>query len=98
MKGETILSLAVLLGLTVPRVTLSRQSPLLPEHGQGQVDEAGAIGVLNASGRSGAYYIRAGPRSQPIPFLVVLHGTGGRATGSLLPFAPWPKPASSRLW
>src|SRR5207247_2682697 len=51
MKRETIMSLAVLLGLTVQRVTLSGQSPLLPEHGQGQVDEQGAIGVLNAAGR-----------------------------------------------
>ncbi len=89
MKRETILSLGVLLGLTVQGSTLSGQSPLLPEHGQGQVDEQGAIGVLNASGRSGAYYIPAGPRSQPIPLLVVLHGSGGTGRDMVADFRPF---------
>jgi len=39
-------------------------------------DEQGAIGVVNSSGRSGAYFVPAGPRLQLLPVLVILHGSG----------------------
>ena len=44
--------------------------------GRAQGDTVGFIGVFNASGRSGAYYLPDGARSQPTPLLVILHGTG----------------------
>jgi len=44
--------------------------------GAAQDETWGTIGVFNASGRSGAYYLPAGPRAQPTPLVVVLHGTG----------------------
>ena len=43
----------------------------------GPPEEEGAIGVINSSGRSGSYHIPAGSRSQAVPLLVVLHGSGG---------------------
>lgn len=39
-------------------------------------DEQGAIGVVNSSGRSGAYFVPGGPRLQLLPLLVILHGSG----------------------
>lgn len=52
---------------------------LLAAFACGQAEGAGPIGVQNASGRSGAYYIP--PRSEPTPVLVILHGSGGSGQG-----------------
>jgi poly(3-hydroxybutyrate) depolymerase len=46
--------------------------------------EEGTIAVQNASGRSGAYFIPAG--SEPVPLLVVLHGSGGSGGNILTSF------------
>lgn len=46
----------------------------------------GAIDVRNAAGRSGVYYLPAGPRSQPVPLLVILHGSGGSGEAILPAF------------
>lgn len=48
-----------------------------------QGEEHGAIGVLNSAGRSGAYYIPAGPRARALPLLVLLHATGGSGQGAI---------------
>ncbi|HXO86851.1 MAG TPA: PHB depolymerase family esterase [Gemmatimonadales bacterium] len=52
---------------------------LLAAVGCGNAEESGPIGVQNASGRSGAYYVPSG--SQPTPLLVILHGSGGSGQG-----------------
>jgi predicted esterase len=49
----------------------------------GRGEEQGAIGVRNAAGRSGAYYVPAGPRDRPVPVMVVLHSTGASGEGVL---------------
>ena len=46
-------------------------------------EESGPIAVRNSAGRSGAYYIPAGPRDHAIPVLVVLHSTGASGEGVL---------------
>jgi predicted esterase len=42
--------------------------------------------VVNAAGRSGAYFIPAGPRSRPMPLLVLMHGTNGTGAGIIAAF------------
>jgi len=46
-------------------------------------EKLGAIDVRNTAGRSGAYYIPAGPRDHALPLLVVLHSTGASGEGVL---------------
>src|SRR3989442_12778842 len=53
--------------------------------GCAQGEAAGTIGVLNESGRSGVYYLPPVRRSQAVPLLVLLHGSGG-AGDNILPF------------
>lgn len=67
MKSRTILWLALLLGLAA----------LVYRHFAVGRDEEGPIGVQNEVGRSGWFYIPAGARSESMPLLVVLHGSGG---------------------
>lgn len=45
--------------------------------------EQGSIAVRNTAGRSGAYYLPAGPRRRPLPVLVFLHPTGGSGEGGI---------------
>ncbi len=56
--------------------------------GQAQGETLGTIGVFTASGRSGVYYLPAGPRSQPTPLLVILHGTGQSGQDLIFAFQP----------
>jgi len=87
MRSEMCL-LGAFLALTVEHATFPPESLALSTPGNPQGEEQGPIAVQNASGRSGAYYIPAGSRSQPVPLLVVLHGTGGSGDGILAAFRP----------
>jgi len=66
---------------------LAAQTPVLTPSAEGG-QEQGVIGVQNSSGRSGAYFVPAGPHSQPVPLLAILHGTGGSGQRMLLAFLP----------
>src|SRR6266542_762249 len=83
MRSEMRL-VGALLALAVEYATFPPQSSARSARGNPQDEEQGPIAVRNDSGRSGAYYIPAGPRSQPVPLLVVLHGTG-RSGDDILP-------------
>lgn len=62
---------------------------LLACQGAEQREVVGVIGVRNESGRSGAYYVPSGSRTQPMPLLVVLHGSGGSGEAILAQFRPF---------
>ena len=81
MKYRTILWVALLLGLVVFGY----------RHFASGRDEEGPIGVQNEAGRSGWFYIPAGSRSEDIPLLVVLHGSGGSGRDVLDIFRPLAK-------
>jgi phospholipase/carboxylesterase len=79
-----IVLVAILAALVTPNVirrgeTAHGAPPSPAGHAQGEA--AGTIDVRNESGRSGAYYLPPGPRSQPVPLLVLLHGSGGSGEG-----------------
>jgi len=76
---------SLMLFLTV--TNLAAQTPVLTAPADtGQ--EQGVIGVQNSAGRSGAYFVPAGARSQAAPLLVILHGTGGSGQRMLSAFLP----------
>jgi predicted esterase len=80
---------AALIGLNVLRhVDSTKDAAARSQEGQAQGEAAGVIGVRNAAGRSGAYYLPSGPRAQSVPLLVLLHGSGGSGEGLIPVFRP----------
>src|SRR2546425_11866682 len=65
---------------------LSQSVPQIQNDPSPQRDQEGPIGVLNSSGRSGAFYVPGGSGLNALPVLVILHGTGQSGSDMIATF------------
>lgn len=57
----------------------------------------GSFAATNSADRNGAWYLPAGWNVEPVPVLVLYHGTGGDGAGILFQFTPWAEAAGLAL-